>query len=97
MQSPGSRTNCVGVTTRLSATTERPDRVREITQVEFDQLATFVAVAEELRMEPFLSEDNHERLVQLRAAWGIQRQRPFLPSGVPKIGNNALSKAVARF
>ncbi|PYJ91350.1 MAG: hypothetical protein DME20_02360 [Verrucomicrobia bacterium] len=70
MQSPGSRTNCVGVTTRLSATTERPDRVREITQAEFDQLATFVAVAEELRMEPFLSEDNHERLVQLRAATG---------------------------
>jgi hypothetical protein len=35
-----------------------------VTQPEFDQLATFVAVAEELSMEPFISDDNHEKLVQ---------------------------------
>ena len=34
----------------------------QLTQPEFDQLATYVAVAEELRAEPFMSEDNHERL-----------------------------------
>jgi hypothetical protein len=36
-----------------------------LTQAEFDRLATFVAVAEELSMEPFVSDDNHERLVQI--------------------------------
>lgn len=33
-----------------------------MTQEEFDGLATFVAVVEELRREPFFSEDNHDRL-----------------------------------
>src|SRR5580700_1601549 len=33
-----------------------------MTQDEFDSLAIFVAVVEELRREPFFSEDNHERL-----------------------------------
>jgi len=44
--------------------------VNVVTQTEFDQLATFVAVAEELSMEPFLSEDNHERLVLLKESTG---------------------------
>jgi hypothetical protein len=44
--------------------------VSAITQTEFDQLATFVAVAEELSMEPFLSEDNHEGLVQAKDSTG---------------------------
>ena len=33
-----------------------------VTPKEFDDLAVFVAVAEELRQEPFFSEDNHETL-----------------------------------
>jgi hypothetical protein len=33
-----------------------------MTQDEFDSLAIFVAVVEELRREPFFSEDNHERM-----------------------------------
>ena len=33
-----------------------------MTQEEFDSLAIFVAVVEELRREPFFSEDNHDRL-----------------------------------
>lgn len=33
-----------------------------VTQDEFDSLAIFVAVVEELRREPFLSEDNHDRV-----------------------------------
>ena len=33
-----------------------------MTQDEFDSLAIFVAVVEELRQEPFFSEDNHEKL-----------------------------------
>src|SRR5271166_2823246 len=33
-----------------------------MTQDEFDNLAIFVAVVEELRREPFFSEDIHERL-----------------------------------
>jgi hypothetical protein len=37
-----------------------------LTQTEFDRLATFVAVAEELSMEPFVSDDNHEGLVQFK-------------------------------
>jgi hypothetical protein len=37
--------------------------VASLAQSEFDQLATYVAVAEELRSEPFMSEDNNERLV----------------------------------
>jgi hypothetical protein len=41
-----------------------------VTQAEFDQLATFVAVAEELSMEPFVSDDNHERLVQVKKSDG---------------------------
>src|SRR5438552_4572573 len=36
-----------------------------VTQKEFDDLAVFVAVAEELRREPFFSEDNHETLCKL--------------------------------
>ena len=41
-------------------------------QPEFDQLATFVAVAEELAMEPFVSDDNHEKLVRLGERSGEQ-------------------------
>jgi len=41
-----------------------------VTQAEFDQLAIFVAVAEELSMEPFVSDDNHERLVQVKKSDG---------------------------
>jgi hypothetical protein len=41
-----------------------------ITQSEFDQLATFVAVADELSLEPFISQDNHDKLVQLKDANG---------------------------
>jgi hypothetical protein len=41
-----------------------------VTQAEFDQIATFVAVAEELSMEPFVSEDNHEKLVQVGESSG---------------------------
>jgi hypothetical protein len=41
-----------------------------LTQAEFDQLATFVAVAEELSMEPFVSEDNHEKLAQFGESSG---------------------------
>ena len=44
-----------------------------ITEPEFDQLATFVAVAEELSMEPFVSEDNHEKLVQFGKSNGDQK------------------------
>jgi hypothetical protein len=39
------------------------DRINKLSQSEFDQLATYVAVAEELRAEPFMSEDNQERLI----------------------------------
>jgi hypothetical protein len=41
-----------------------------VTQAEFDRLAIFVAVAEELSMEPFVSDDNHERLVQTSKSSG---------------------------
>jgi len=41
-------------------------------QVDFDRLPTFVAVAEELSMEPFVSDDNHERLVQFKKSDGAQ-------------------------
>ena len=44
-----------------------------ITEPEFDQLATFVAVAEGLSMEPFVSEDNHEKLVQFGKSNGDQK------------------------
>jgi hypothetical protein len=37
-----------------------------IAQSDFDRIATFVAVADELSMEPFVSDDNHERLVQFK-------------------------------
>jgi hypothetical protein len=37
-------------------------RMNSITQDEFNDLAMYVAVAEELRREPFFSEDNHETL-----------------------------------
>ena len=37
-----------------------------VTQADFDRIATFVAVADELSMEPFVSDDNHEKLVQLK-------------------------------
>ena len=43
-----------------------------LTQTEFDRLATFVAVAEELSMEPFVSDDNHEGLVQFKKSDGSQ-------------------------
>src|ERR1017187_6000819 len=33
-----------------------------MTTTEFDSLAIFIAVVEELRKEPFFSEDNHEHL-----------------------------------
>lgn len=36
--------------------------MERVTQPEFNALAIFVAVAEELRREPFFSEDNHETL-----------------------------------
>jgi hypothetical protein len=42
-------------------------------QEDFDRIALFVAVASELRREPFLSEDNHDRLTMLDEASG----RPF--------------------
>jgi len=35
---------------------------KTITQTDFNRIALFVAVAGELRMEPFVSDDNHERL-----------------------------------
>jgi len=41
-----------------------------VAQADFDRLAIFVAVAEELSMEPFVSDDNHERLVQAKNADG---------------------------
>jgi hypothetical protein len=47
-------------------------RVSPVTQAEFDRLATFVAVAEELSMEPFVSDDNHERLFQSKNTDGSQ-------------------------
>jgi len=47
------------------APVSREFRMSPLTQAEFDRLATFVAVAEELSMEPFVSDDNHERLVQI--------------------------------
>ena len=34
-----------------------------MTQHEFDSLAVFVAVVEELRREPFFSEDNHDKMI----------------------------------
>lgn len=39
-----------------------------MTQPEFDSLAIFVAVVEELRREPFFSEDNRDRLIGSNAA-----------------------------
>lgn len=36
-----------------------------VTQKEFDELAIFVAVASELRQEPFFSEDNHDSLCRV--------------------------------
>ena len=49
-----------------------------VTQAEFDQLAIFVAVAEELSMEPFVSDDNHERLVQFKQSDGSQLVEAYL-------------------
>ena len=48
-----------------------------MTQSEFDQLATFIAVAEELSMEPFVSADNHEKLAQFKGAGGSDRVIAF--------------------
>jgi hypothetical protein len=44
-----------------------------IDQEDFDRIALFVAVASELRREPFLSEDNHDRLTMLDKS----SDRPF--------------------
>lgn len=41
--------------------------LKTITQTDFNRIALFVAVASELRMEPFVSEDNHERLSELKS------------------------------
>jgi hypothetical protein len=43
-----------------------------VAQADFDRLATFVAVADELSMEPFVSDDNQERLVQCKESDGSQ-------------------------
>jgi hypothetical protein len=47
-------------------------RMNLLAQADFDRLATFVAVAEELSMEPFVSDDNHESLVQSKKSDGSQ-------------------------
>lgn len=44
-----------------------------ISQVDLDRIALFVAVARELRREPFMSEDNHDRLTMLDKS----SERPF--------------------
>ena len=41
-----------------------------VAQADFDRIATFVAVADELSMEPFISDDNHEKLVQFKQTDG---------------------------
>lgn len=47
-------------------------------QEDFDSLAIFVAVVEELRHEPFFSEDNHDKLIAARA--GVFCHPMFLKS-----------------
>jgi hypothetical protein len=47
-------------------------RMSPVAQADFARLATFVAVAEELSMEPFVSDDNHEKLGQLKKSDGSQ-------------------------
>ncbi len=66
-----------------------------VTQADFDQLATFVAVADELSMEPFVSDDNHERLVQSKKSDGAARYSPLVPSCVFEIGDPAVPQIVA--
>jgi hypothetical protein len=44
-----------------------------VEQKDFDRIALFVAVARELRQEPFMSEDNHDRLTMLDKS----SERPF--------------------
>jgi hypothetical protein len=44
-----------------------------IEQDDFDRIALFVAVARELRQEPFMSEDNHDRLSMSEKS----SERPF--------------------
>ena len=43
-----------------------------VAQADFDRIVTFVAVADELSMEPFVSDDNHEKLVQVKKPDGSQ-------------------------
>ena len=56
-----------------ASATDPNTKMSPLTQTEFDQLATFVAVAEELSMEPFVSDDNHEKLTHSKSASGSDR------------------------
>jgi len=55
----------------------------KVTKEEFDNLAVFVAVAEELRREPFFSEDNHDHLSGYQNKFHATFSHPaFLKSAV---------------
>ena len=71
-------------------------RMSSVAQADFDRIATFVAVADELSMEPFVSDDNHEKACPAQAnRWFSRRCRVFLPSSIFEIGDFAIPKIVA--
>jgi hypothetical protein len=44
--------------------------MNQISQEEFDKLAIFVSVTDELKKEPFFSEDNHDHLTLFKDETG---------------------------